>query len=350
MIKTAFILMATLVIFSLKDSRLLNWPRRLFRAARFVLGQAYKIDGGAKRLSLIPLIFFGIVLFDFFVQQLLLTNIKTSKVVIDTDLLITDQRSLFKSPRKIAWLGGERDRFIAQNSPKNTFLHRLYHLKNEQPVRLVQIRVDADLIAAINSNVFFLSNLASLVSLNLVASISPRKFFLNQDPLFSTNNVFYRKKENSPQMHYIDVYVTKLFESGISQLVANQLKSTRLSDDKGFVLENKVYRSLESYVSQNTVYEPINFYNFYWIFAAFFAGCTSIAMLLVTVKFAAQIQVVALMLLDAVRILISKLFEMTQKMVRLLQDAVLGLEKRFIAMRRRLKIRKESDRQKKHVR
>ena len=313
--KAGFILMTTLtIVFAFKDRhlsnrRLLGWSKYLFRTARFVFRRAYGFNN-VKEPYLIALVFFFLILFDFFVQQLVLINIKTSKIVIDTDSLITDQRSLFKSPRKIAWLGSERGQFIAKNSPKNTFLYKLYYLKNENPIRVVQNRVDANLMAALNSNLFFLGALLSSIALNYIAPLSPRKFFLNDDPLFSSNNVLYRKKESSPQMHYIDAYVTKLLESGVAQLVRKRLKTTKLSEDREFVLENKVFRGVESYVSQNTFYEPINFYNFYYIFASYLTMCTSIALLLVTVRFAAQIQVQCLQLL-------ARFLKMARKITRM---------------------------------
>lgn len=316
MTKACFILIATWIIYRFKGSRFLKWPKSLFGTASFVFRLTFVNDIGVKGPSLIAVVFFGLFLFNFLAQQIISNNIKTSKVVTDTDSLITDKRSLFKSPRKIAWLGSERDRFIARNSPKNTFLHDLYHLKNEQPVRVVQTQVDANLISALNSNLFFLGGLLSSVALNYIAPFSPSKFYLHQDPLFSSYNVFYRKKESSPKMDYIDAYVTKIFESGIAQLVRKRLKTTKLSGDKDFVLENKVYRSLESYISQNTFFEPINFYNFFYIFAAFLTMCISVALLLVAVRFSAQLKVWFLVILEAIRSLSGTRFKVARKKAR----------------------------------
>lgn len=309
--------MMTLIIFYFKSGRLSDWRKTLRRSARFVFSLTFQMNSGVKRASRIAIVFFGLVLYRFLVQQIALISIHVERTVVDADSLITDERSLFKSQRKIAWMASEREMFIAKDSPKNTFLYNLYYLKNEKPIRVLQNEMDVNTVRALHSNLFFLSTLT--VALNQIAPISPNKFFINQAPLFSTSNVYYRKKERSPKMRYVDFYVTKIFEAGISEHLRERIKHTKVSDQKDFVVENRVFRSIEAYVQQNTFYKPINLYKFYYVFTIFLTIHALIILLFVTVRLSMQLKVWLALISGLIRIQSDRLLKMVQKTVQKLK-------------------------------
>ena len=320
--KLVFILVTTSIISSLKGARWPNYncsyPKKLFRTARFVFSLTYTQDN-VDRPSLLSIVFFGPIIFNFLVQQIVSMNIKTNKVLVDTDSLIYDRRSLFESQRKVAWLGNERDMFVARDSPENTFLHNLYYLKNERPVRTVKTQLDADMIRALYENLFFMDTLTSSVALNNLAPICSNKLFINHVPLFSSYKVYYRKKERSPKMAYLDEFVTRNFEGGIEEHIRDLIRITKMSDDQDSAVKNKVFRSVEAYVLHNTYYEPINFYNLYYIFAALLTAYTSIGLLFVTVRLAGQLKVWCSVISAEIRLLSGRLLNTIRQTVRKLR-------------------------------
>ena len=68
---------------------------------------------------------YGFLVFTFIAMQCVINNVKTSKVLVDTSEIITDETKLFKSYRTAIWMEGENDLELTHSAPHGTFLSRL---------------------------------------------------------------------------------------------------------------------------------------------------------------------------------------------------------------------------------
>lgn len=148
-----FVCLVSLFVY-LKNNYLLKKQSGFFKSTQSALH--LMINENIRILSQRAIIAFFLVLFMFFTKQFISINIKTSKLVVDLSEMITDEKSLFKSNKKVAWLAGERDIDLTRTSPKNTFLYNLYHLKNENPPFFIRKVIDDQMMKA-QKNKFFVS-------------------------------------------------------------------------------------------------------------------------------------------------------------------------------------------------
>lgn len=185
----------------------------------------FSLNDNFKKISLISIVLFGFIIFDFLIRQITLINIKTNKVIVDTSQVITNEERLFKSSLSAAWLLGkrsspkfslfclielinlilgERDIYLAQTAPNGTFLNNLYKFKNKNPAIIFD---KVDFIKNINvmkDSFILMNSLVCNIVANFLKSLLKMNVFINQKPFFSTFNVLYRKKEKSFKIEILD--------------------------------------------------------------------------------------------------------------------------------------------------
>lgn len=93
----------------------------------------------------------------YFTKIFISNSLKTSKVVIDTDKIIHDEDRLFSSDKFICWAHSEPSLHLAANSPKGSFLERIYRLKNKNNCFFSSKSVDYETIVKFEANGFILS-------------------------------------------------------------------------------------------------------------------------------------------------------------------------------------------------
>ena len=146
------------------------------------------------------------MIFTFIATTLLTNNIKTSKVLVDTSDIITDEAKLFKSYRTALWMEGENDLELTRTAPPGTFLQKLYLQKNTDPITILKRYNAEDSSSLLERGFWFIGSLSGQILISVVSSFYPKvQFFFNPKPFFVIFNVFIRRKGRTKELRHIDL-------------------------------------------------------------------------------------------------------------------------------------------------
>ena len=112
--------------------------RTFFKRATFrrITNNFFGFDQKLKGSSKTGLIFLCFDLFLFLFINLLNSRLSTEQVVVDTSDIINSHFKLLTTPKVICWFKDEIDYILASQSPKNTFLYRVFISKQlREPVK-----------------------------------------------------------------------------------------------------------------------------------------------------------------------------------------------------------------------
>ena len=77
--------------------------------------------------------------------------------MVDVDDLITTESKLIENRRTAMWVSDEADILIAQQAPADTFIGKMYRLKNTNPITVIEKDFNVELASVLERS-FWLSN------------------------------------------------------------------------------------------------------------------------------------------------------------------------------------------------
>ena len=96
------------------------------------------------------------------------------QVLIDKRDMITNEEQLFRNRRTAVWMEGEEYALaLTQSAPLDTFLNRLYRLKNTEPITVAKRYNAQNYEPILRRSFWFLGRLFGTFIINIISSFYP---------------------------------------------------------------------------------------------------------------------------------------------------------------------------------
>lgn len=125
--------------------------------------------------------------------------------MVDTEKVLTDERKILQSNKTALWFEGENEILTSQNSPKGSFLERVYRYKNSNPIRMAPKDFSYDIGKALTECFWICDLLKGRILGKIFAALHAYNIFYDENnPYYSALGTFIRIKSNSRKYKVLD--------------------------------------------------------------------------------------------------------------------------------------------------
>ena len=150
------------------------------------------------RFGLIVIFYY---LYFMIIKSILINNIKTTKIILNTSEILEETSDVLSSSKMICWLDDENEISMSRVAPKETFLSKAFHKKmynyitEDDSLCIFKKEPKMSMLRVMNKVVFLLSELLLSGTFAVISNFQPNEiYWMSNKPIFEMITVFYYRK------------------------------------------------------------------------------------------------------------------------------------------------------------